>query len=433
MRWMSAAALAMVIAAAVMPAAAQVSLPGVTLPRLPPQVPALDRTLRTAEAIPQAALRQLRVRDLLREHPRLLEADPAGYPIVRGQVGALSPSADALQRAAQAGFTVVSDEMLAGIGLQLVVLRVPDGMSTRRALRRLRALDPDGSYDFNHVYTESGVAAEAAQPAAPGPAALQPRGAGPRVGLIDSGVDAAHPALAHVAIQRFGCEGRSLPAPHGTATASLLVGEAGGFHGALPDATLYAADIYCGQPTGGNIALLAIALDWMARERIAVVNISLVGPKSALLTSLVRAMVGRGHLLVAAVGNDGPAAPPLYPAAYPGVIGVTGVDANERALPEACRGSHVALAAPGADMIAAGSNGGWATVRGTSFATPLVAGLLARGFPEPDPALAAAALERLVAVAVDLGPKGEDPTYGKGLVGAALRVAPAAAATAREM
>ena len=143
-----------------------------------------------------------------------------------------------------------------------------------------------------------------------------------------------------------------------------------------------------------------------------------------LLTQLVRVMGQRGHLMVAAVGNDGPAAPPLYPAAYPEVIGVTGVDAASRVLPEACRGKHVAYAAPGADMRAAAPGGGWAEMRGTSFASPIVAGLLAGSLSSPDSAQARAARERLTAMAVDLGAKGVDTTYGNGLVGASFRMPP---------
>ena len=151
---------------------------------------------------------------------------------------------------------------------------------------------------------------------------------------------------------RHDCDGKAIPAPHGTAVASLLIGRADGFKGVIPGATLYAADIFCGHG-GGSMGLLAIELDWMAREQVPVVNISLVGAKSILLTGLVRAMTARGHLLVAAVGNDGPTAPPLYPAAYPDVVGVTGVDGKHKVLPEACRGEQVDFAAAGAGLEAA--------------------------------------------------------------------------------
>lgn len=73
------------------------------------------------------------------------------------------------------------------------------------------------------------------------------------------------------------------------------------------------------------------------------------------------------------MGYDGPAAPPLYPAAYPGVVGVTALDARRRVIFEAERGPQVMFAAPGADIPAANSSDGFANVRATSFAAPLVA------------------------------------------------------------
>ncbi|MGE0047129.1 MAG: S8 family serine peptidase, partial [Hyphomonadaceae bacterium] len=121
------------------------------------------------------------------------------------------------------------------------------------------------------------------------------------------------------------------------------------------------------------------------------------------------------HLLVAAVGNDGPAAPALYPASYPGVVGVTGVD-GRRALIEAARGTQVDFAAQGASLRAAAPGGRYSSVRGTSYASPIVAGMLARELPSPSLEGAARALERLRARAADLGERGADRTFGAGLI-----------------
>jgi hypothetical protein len=151
----------------------------------------------------------------------------------------------------------------------------------------------------------------------------------------------------------------------------------------------------------------------MVEQRVSVVNISLVGPRNALVERAIQRAQARGLTVVAAVGNDGPAAPALYPAAYDGVVGVTAVNARNQVLPEAARGPQVAFAAPGADMAAAAPGGGWTSVRGTSFAAPIVAGLLARQ--------GQAALGRS---AEDLGARGRDPIYGQGLVGVASRVSP---------
>ncbi len=415
--------IAAIAAAAAAVADAQVSLPGTPLPQAPlPGLPGVTDpvtgALRTATTTLTDA-RKLRVRELLRTERATVETDPQGQPILRRQVGALSPTPLALERAQAAGFTVLSQETLKGLGLELVVLEAPQGLSTRRALAKLRELDPEGQYDYNHLYVGSGAQAESGRDEAPR-ASLPPVPEGTRIGLIDSGLDITHPVLADARIVRHGCDGAAHPAPHGTAVASLLVGQGAEFTSVLPGATLYAADIFCDH-AAGSLSLLALELDWMAREQVAVVNISLVGAKSILLTGLVRAMTARGFLLVAAVGNDGPTAPPLYPAAYPGVVGVTGVDAKHRVLPEALRGEQVDFAALGAGIRAAAVGGDFEEIRGTSFATPIVAGLLARSLQVPDPAQARAALDALAATATDIGNNGVDPSYGKGLVGAELR------------
>jgi subtilisin family serine protease len=108
-----------------------------------------------------------------------------------------------------------------------------------------------------------------------------------------------------------------------------------------------------------------------------VLNLSLVGPPNVVLARAIQQVRARGIQVVAAVGNDGPAAPPQYPASYAGVVAVTGVDAGGRALIEAGKASHLDFAAPGADMAAALPGAGYARVRGTSFAAPLVSARLA--------------------------------------------------------
>jgi len=205
-----------------------------------------------------------------------------------------------------------------------------------------------------------------------------------------------------------------------------MVGRAGAFSGAAPGAELYAADVYGGSTAGGSATGLVQALAWMAENAVPVVNVSLVGPRNAVVEAAVRRASGRGMLIVAAVGNDGPSAPPLYPAAYPGVIGVTAVNGRGRVLPESGRGPQVDFAAPGADMAAAGAGEGYVNVRGSSFASPLVAGLLSRRLQRPDRDSAEAAVTALAGTAADAGARGPDPVYGRGLVAADRRIAPGA-------
>ena len=403
------------------PAHAQLGLPSLPLPdRIGPlgldglRRP-VDQLLDRAPLPDLGSLRADTIKRLLRDHATRLEADPHGEPALRGEVLAWTPSETALQAARDLGATVVRDEVLPGLGDRMVVLRLQAGASTAAMVERLRALDPAGAYDFNHVYTGSGVAGEVRAGA----------GAAVRIGLVDSGVDGTHPVFDDAVITRWGCGGQVVPAPHGTAVAALMVGRSEHLRGAAPGASLYAADVYCGSPVGGAADRIAAALGWLDQQGVGVVNISLVGPANALLGRAVAAMQARGHLLVAAVGNDGPAAPPLYPASYPGVVGVTAVDRRGRPLPEAARGPQVKFAAPGSQMVSAAPGAPpYRQVRGTSFAAPIVAALLAKRLPRPDGAAAARAVDALAREAGGGHAVANDET-GYGIVGAGLRTDPA--------
>jgi hypothetical protein len=386
----------------------------------------LDRDLSRLSDDPVKQLvtaRRRLVAELLRRNPRELERDPRGEAIVRGELTAFAPSGAALLEAQAAGFTILREQPLPGLDSRLLVLRGPPGMSTWRALRRLRSLDPAGEYDFNHLYLPGGAVRPS--PANSERADLPPSlESSLRVGLVDGGLDSSHPAFAGMAIHVHGCNGSVVPSDHGTAVASLLAGRDQAFRGAAPGATLYAADIYCRRATGGAVESLAEALAWMAGEGVAVINCSVVGPPNRILENVIRELIGRGHIIVAAVGNDGPAARPLFPASYPGVVGVTGIDARRRVLPEAARGPQVDFAAPGAAMLAAFAGSPYAEVRGTSFAAPLVAGLLAGRLQKADKEAAERAVAELAETAIDLGRRGRDTTYGAGLVAESLRVPP---------
>jgi hypothetical protein len=309
----------------------------------------------------------------VREHGDLLEMTDLG-PAVRGEIVAVDPDAETLAALDQAGFTRLADERFEGLELRAVTFRVPSGWSVDRALSRLRRLAPSGEFAANHLHEPSGFAAAATMGAA---VLAQAGGAGPApVGIIDGGV-AAHPALSGAAVEQRGfVQGAPRSSAHGTAVASLIAGR-GPVRGAAPGVSLMVADIYGRDPAGGNAVALVRALGWLAQARVPVVAVSLVGPANALVARAIAQARARGMFVVAAVGNDGPAAPPAYPASYPGVIAVTGVDGRGRVLIEAGRASHLDYGAPGADMAAAGAGGGLVAVRGTSFAVPFVAGRLA--------------------------------------------------------
>jgi len=336
-------------------------------------VAGLPRSIAQSGVSTLLELRRLRLEELIRSHRNQLESDGNGHPVARGRLITINPDVASLQLAAGAGFFILAEEGHRDLGLRVVHLRVPRGLSARQALQRLRSAAPAIEADYDHVFEPAGGDL---LPVAGALAAANVGGGGHKIGMIDGGV-ASHPSLAGAPIEQNGFAGCPQPTGHGTAVASLIVGDQGRFRGAARGASLLVADVYGGSRASGQASSVVRALAWLARHRPGVINISLVGPSNKLVARAIGAVQARGTQLVAAVGNDGPAAPPQYPASYPGVIAVTGVDAGGKALPEAGKAAHLDFAAPGSDMAAALPGQGYAKVRGTSFAAPLVAARLA--------------------------------------------------------
>jgi hypothetical protein len=230
------------------------------------------------------------------------------------------------------------------------------------------------------------------------------------IGVIDTAINLAHPMLsgAHIDAINLLVPGETAAAPdHGTAVVSVLAGQKP-WAGLVPTAHLYTISVFRqrAQQVDSTAELLIRALDRLVQMRVKVINISLGGPDNRLLERAVGLVHGQGVVVVAAVGNQGPRARPLYPAGYAGVVAVTAVDLLGRPYPRANQGNHVTLAAPGVDIPVAAPHGRVVYQSGTSLAAPFVTAALAAG----------ASLDALTAAAVDLGDAGRDPVFGWGLL-----------------
>jgi hypothetical protein len=320
-----------------------------------------------------AQLRELRLQALIRANRAVLDRDDEGQPVRKGELVLTDPDPASLALAQRAGFRVIANDGNE-LGIRIVTLALPRGMNVREGLKALRRVSPAIQADYNHIYEPAGGALLPATGAAL--AASSPVRQGTRIAMIDGGV-ASHPSLASASIEQRGFAGAAQPTGHGTAVGSLLVGDQGPFRGAARGAQLFVGDVYGGNPAAGSATAIIRALGWVTSKRPSVINISLVGPDNRAMARAIAVLRSRGIGLVAAVGNDGPAAPPQYPASYQGVVAVTGVDASDRALREAGRAAHLDFAAPGADLVAALPGKGFTPVRGTSFAAPFVAARLA--------------------------------------------------------
>lgn len=389
---------------AAVPAVAQLGLPPVG----PVVGGVLDTASRTLDPVQGAAgevarsaarladARLSRLSNLVRRNRDVLELDAAGNPARRGELLLTGASDADVARVEAAGFAVLGRERLDTLDIAVVRLATPPRQSLAGAEAALRKLLPDAAISADTLNFQSGrssaVASGSVQPSAAALPTNQP------VGMIDGAPGAA---IAVAATRGF-AKGAPRPNNHGSAVASLL--RSAGVQ------RIAVADVFGTDPAGGNALAVARGLDWLTGQGSRIVTISLVGPNNPLLARAVAAAQRRGVHVVAAVGNDGPASPPSYPASYPGVIAVTAVDGRARALIEAGRATHLDYAAPGADLLAANAAGRWVKVRGTSYAAPFVA------------ARAAAALDRGAVIptldreALDLGRRGADPVFGRGLL-----------------
>lgn len=280
------------------------------------------------------------------------------------------------------------------------------------------------------------------------------RGAGTTIAVLDTGVDLSHEDLSSKLLP-----GRSfVDAPvqddrghgsHVSGIAAAVTDNGRGVSGVAPDARILPIRVLDSDGSGSN-AQVAAGIRYAADQRATVINLSL-GPEVPLVfstidDSLVRAIEyawSKGSVVVLAAGNN---FVPLSEYGNVNAIVVAAVDRDDvvATYSTGVGGAKWSMAAPGGASSAAqegvlstywvaGKTNSYAFSAGTSMATPHVAGAAAvlRGLglsPQQT-------VDRLLATAKDLGPRGKDNDYGSGRLDLAAAVAgltpaPATATTA---
>ena len=333
--------------------------------------------------------------------------------------------ADVFEQLAQEGYLFDRVSELSGLGFLLAEVAAPasfDLSATRAGIYEVIG-GQQADVDLNHLYTagvpdpqndEQPLAGLAPRELLPPPTDLS--GLTLRIGIIDSSIDRRHNAFANASIttQRF-VDNESPPNAHGTAIASIIASNDPQALGLAPSAQIYAAEVFDHNEQQGEFAStvsLIKALSWLMTQDVSVINISLAGPSNRLLETALTRVREKGVLAIAAAGNGGPMAQPMYPAAYPEVVAVTATDDRGRAFRLANRGEYVDIAAPGVNIRHAQAGGGFAASSGTSYAVPFVtvaAARLLQSTAEP-----AQMLDALYASARDIGAPGRDQIYGYG-------------------
>ena len=333
--------------------------------------------------------------------------------------------ADVFEQLAQEGYLFDRVSELSGLGFLLAEVAAPasfDLSATRAGIYEVIG-GQQADVDLNHLYTagvpdpqnnEQPLVGLAPRELLPPPTDLS--GLTLRIGIIDSSIDRRHNAFANASIttQRF-VDNDSPPNAHGTAIASIIASNDPQALGLAPSAQIYAAEVFDHNEQQGEFAStvsLIKALSWLMTQDVSVINISLAGPSNRLLETALTRVRERGVLAIAAAGNGGPMAQPMYPAAYPEVVAVTATDDRGRAFRLANRGEYVDIAAPGVNIRHAQAGGGFAASSGTSYAVPFVTVAAARLLQSTvEPALM---LDALYASARDIGAPGRDQIYGYG-------------------
>ena len=249
------------------------------------------------------------------------------------------------------------------------------------------------------------------------------------VAVIDSGIDAGHPELANTITDNFDALGsKEGPHVHGTGIAGAIAAH-GRLRGSAPEARIIAIRAFASAQGGAESSSYIIikSLNYAVLHGAQIINMSFAGPKDILIERGIGATAARDVVMVAAAGNGGPKSPPLFPAANPNVIAVSGTDSQDRLFAASNRGVHVALAAPGADIFLPAPDQKYQMTSGTSFSAAFVSGIAAL-LLERNPALKPNEVRAiLTSTARDLGTPGKDELFGYGQADA---FAAATAATA---
>jgi hypothetical protein len=128
----------------------------------------------------------------------------------------------------------------------------------------------------------------------------------------------------------------------------------------------------------GSAADIAAGIRWAVDNGARVLNLSLGGSTDTQVErDAIAYAIAHGAVVVAAMGNGGLAAPNSFPAAYPDVVAVGAIDQADHRANFSQVGPHIDVSGPGVGILSTVWDNGFATMSGTSMATPHVAGVAA--------------------------------------------------------
>ncbi|MDE5939737.1 MAG: S8 family serine peptidase [Lachnospiraceae bacterium] len=202
-------------------------------------------------------------------------------------------------------------------------------------------------------------------------------GAGVKVAVLDSGVNASHPDLRiRENINKVtGADSAEDGYGHGTHVAGIIGAAANngrGGCGIAPEAEIYNIRVMDGKGKGTDADIIA-GLTAAIEQDVDVINMSLGGPGyNGIYQAKINEAYEAGIAVIVSAGNDG-VSNINYPACYDHVICVAATDTNNSRAVFSTYGSWVDLSAPGENILSTYKTG-YAFMSGTSQACPVVSG-----------------------------------------------------------
>jgi thermitase len=251
---------------------------------------------------------------------------------------------------------------------------------------------------------------------------------GVKVGIVDTGIRATHEDLSgkvadcaqsQGSIQEGSCADDNGHGTHVAGTIAARANNGKGVAGVAFNSPLAICKALSGPLGQGSTSDVANCITYLADKGARVISMSLGGGDSTTLHDAVQYAYknGSGALLVAAAGNDGNGTL-NYPAGYSEVVSVAATDNRDQRASFSDANGDVEVAAPGVNVLSAynSNDTSYATLSGTSMATPHVSGVAAVIFDRNPSLTAAQARDKLDASVDDLGAPGRDTSYGFGRV-----------------
>lgn len=252
------------------------------------------------------------------------------------------------------------------------------------------------------------------------------RGAGITIAILDSGVDADHPDLAPKLLPGWNVVNRNGETEdvngHGTAVAGSAASATNNATGVAAvgwDASLLPVRITNRSDGAAYVSDIARGITWAADQGARVANVSYNASGSFTVSNAAAYMREQGGLVVISAGNSGK---DIGLADDPGIITVSATTSKDTKASWSNYGEFIDVAAPGVSILTTSTGGRYRTWSGTSFASPVTAGVVAL-ILSANPLLTADEVEQILEdSADDIGDPGWDSRFGAGRVNAGAAV-----------